>query len=72
MRTAVLDASGLVVNVIVTDGPADKIEGFTLVESEVANIGDSCVDGVIVKRVEPASIPAMTIYELRAFQARFK
>lgn len=53
MRSAVVGATGLVVNVIVTDGPTDKIEGFTLVESDVANIGDTFVDGVFKPKSEP-------------------
>lgn len=71
MRSAVVDATGLVVNVIVTDGPADEVEGCTLVESDVANIGDSFVDGVLVPQPQPPSNPAMTLEELRAFQAQF-
>lgn len=41
MRSAVIDANGLVVNVIVTVGPADKIHGFTLVQTDTGNIGDT-------------------------------
>lgn len=52
MRSAVIDATGVVVNVIVADS-AEDFSGCKLVESAVANIGDTFVDGVFKPKSEP-------------------
>ena len=70
MRAAVVDSTGLVVNVIVTEGRADEVAGCTLIESDSANIGDRYKDGKFVPVVEETSSPTTPIEVLWAEWAK--
>ena len=48
MRCAVIDAVGSVVNVIEADASVDTLEGFVLINSASANVGDLYVNGEFV------------------------
>ena len=71
MKYIILDADGLITNVIEWDGESEwsPPEGCTAIESEDGSPGDSYIDGAVIPAPVPVPEPAVPTFEELVAQA---
>lgn len=71
MKYIIIDADGLITNVIEWDGEAEwsPPEGQTAIESEAGSAGDSFIKGKLVPAPVPEPEPAVPTFEELVAQA---